>query len=115
MREAQKVERLWFPSAPFRLLFRVPPKANQLRLAWLYLQMESFQPLSHLPEKTLCVFSVLKARQEVIRKAKVEGLSPTLAAKASLEPKVQHVVQIHVRSNPRHLSALRNTLVACSY
>src|SRR5260370_527228 len=96
MREAQKIKRLWFPIATFCFLFRKPPKANQLRLAWFYLQVELFQPRFHLPKKTLCVFAILKARQKVIRKAKVIGLPSTLATEASLEPKVERVMQIHV-------------------
>src|SRR5882724_8415843 len=96
MRESQKVECLRLSSSLLGIPFGKPSELDQFRLAWLCLQVESFQPLLHLSQKPLGFLLILKARQIVIRVPKVVSLSFTALLESSLEPQVQRIVEINI-------------------
>src|SRR6202035_2415824 len=98
VREPKKREGLWFALAtllPINL--REPTKLDQSRLLRMEFQREARQPFPKLPQEPLRVFAPLKADHQIVGVADEYHLSARHLPAPCLNPKVEYIVQIHVR------------------
>ena len=98
MREPKKRERLRFSLAtllPIHL--REPTKLDQSRLLRMEFQRKVRQPFPKLFQEPLGVFALLKADHQIVSVADKHHLSARHLLAPCLNPKIEHIVQIHVR------------------
>jgi hypothetical protein len=78
------------------IYLREPTKLDQSRLLRMEFQREARQPFPKLSQKPLSVFTLLKADHQIVIVTDNHHLSVRRLPAPCLNPKVEHIVQIHV-------------------
>src|SRR5262249_9033967 len=85
---------------------RIAAELQQPRLVGMERQAELREPLAQRNQKALCVITMLKAQDKVIRKPHDDDLAVRLRAAPSLDPEVEPAVQVQVRQQRTNTAAL---------
>lgn len=97
MREAEKVEGLGLPVATTpSVAVRKAAELDQARLVGMQLQTKLSKSLAQCDQELLGLGSMLKAHNEIIRKAHHDHVAVRPLPTPLLDPEVEHVVQVEV-------------------
>ena len=98
MREAKEVEGLRCSSATAILSVfpRMAAELDQSRLLGVQLQAKAREPLTQLGEEPLGLDSMLEPDDEVVRETHYDDIAARLLPSPSLDPQVEHVVQVDI-------------------
>src|SRR5215813_1484683 len=97
MREAEKVERLWFPfSSTSPVFFGEPPELDPARLIRVKFQSKLAQTLSQILQKAIGVRLILESQDDVVRVAHDHHLALRPLLAPDVHPEIETVVQVHV-------------------
>jgi hypothetical protein len=113
MRKTQEVERLRFAAATLSSIrFRKAAKLDDSRFVGMQLKAKPREPLAQFRQKPLCFMAMLEARDEVIGETHKDPFPARLLLSPSLNPEVENIMEIDVRQQRAHTTALNRSYLA---
>src|SRR5665213_536119 len=111
VREAQEVKAP--RRTPITAFLSVRPcktaELDQSRLLGMQFRTEVREPLAQLPEEPLCLDSMLEPNDNIISKTYHDDITASLLLSPSLDPQVEHIVQVDVGQQRTHTATLNRT------
>jgi hypothetical protein len=113
MGKTKKVKRLRFALAlAFAVLGSKTAKLNQPCFILVKLQIKLQKSLPKFHQKSLGIFSILKADHKVVAKPDDDDITTALFTPPLLSPQIKYIVQVHIGKQRTDTSALRHAFLA---